>query len=223
MTRVLVVTAVELETRSLARQLGLERVGGSAWPHFRGGALELLCVGPRAAHIDARAAGSATTLVVSAGVCGALAPDLAEGDLVVPEAVVGAGAIRHATAALPGLRRAGHLLTVDAVVSTAELKARLWMETGAHAVDMESAVILAWARERGVPAAVVRAVSDDAGHGIPAALSAAVGEDGRVRPLRAVAAALSRATALGDLLELRAGTEAALKSVAGALAKVARA
>src|SRR5262245_16223346 len=111
-TRVLVVTAVELETRSLARQLGLERVGGSAWPHFRGGALELLCVGPRAAHIDARAAGSATTLVVSAGVCGALAPDLAEGDLVVPEAVVGAGAIRHAPAALPGLRRAGPLPTV---------------------------------------------------------------------------------------------------------------
>jgi len=50
----------------------------------------------------------------------------------------------------------------------------------------------------------------------------AVGDDGRVRPLRAVSAALSRATALGDLLELRAGTEAALKTAAAALATLAR-
>jgi len=66
-------------------------------------------------------------------------------------------------------------------------------------------------------------VSDDAERGIPAALAAAVSEDGRVRPLRAVTAALTRATALGDLLELRAGTGAALKSVAAALATLARA
>src|SRR5262249_61893632 len=66
-TRVLVVTAVELETRSLARQLGLERVGGSAWPHFRGGALELLCAGPPPAPLDAPAAGSAAPPVRSAG------------------------------------------------------------------------------------------------------------------------------------------------------------
>jgi hypothetical protein len=50
-----------------------------------------------------------------------------------------------------------------------------------------------------------------------------VSEDGRVRPLRAVTAALTGATALGDLLELRAGTEAALKTVAAALATLARA
>ena len=96
------------------------------------------------------------------------------------------------------------------------------MESGALAVDMESAAILAWARERGTPAAVVRAVADDAERGIPAALAAAVRDDGRVRPLRAVSAALSRATALGDLLELRAGTAAALKTAAAALATMAR-
>jgi hypothetical protein len=37
-----------------------------------------------------------------------------------------------------------------------------------------------------------------------------------------VTAALARATAFTDLMELRAGTEAALKSVAGALATLVR-
>ena len=156
MTRVLVLTALDLEARGLARHLGLAPVPGARLPHFAGGTLELAAVGLRAARLAAD----------------------------------------------------GALLTVGDVVESAAQKARLWMETGALAVDMESAPILAWARERGVPAAVVRAVSDDAERGIPAALAAAVGDDGRVRPLRAVSAALSRATAFGDLLELRAGTEA---------------
>ena len=222
MTRVLVVTAVEIETRGLARQLGLERVTASAFPHFRGGALELLCAGPRAAHLDACAAGSAASLVISAGVCGALAPDLVEGDLVVPEAVVGANAVRHATASLPGLRRAGTLVTVETVISTAELKARLWMETGALACDMESLPIVQWARARGVPAAVVRGVSDTSSRGVSPDLAAVVEPDGRVRTARAVRVVLSRPGAIAEAMTLRNGTQAALKSVAAALGTVAR-
>ena len=222
MTRVLVVTAVDLETRGLARHLGLERVTASAWPHFRGGALELVCAGPRAVHLEARAAGSAPSLVISAGVCGALAPDLVEGNLVVPEAVVGVGAVRHSTASLPGLRRAGTLLTVGAVVATAELKARLWMETGALACDMESVPIVEWARARGLPAAVVRAVSDKASRGVSPDLAAVIEPDGRVRTTRAVRVVLSRPGAIAEAMTLRSGTQAALKSVAAALGTVAR-
>jgi adenosylhomocysteine nucleosidase len=221
-TRVLVVTAVEIETRGLARQLGLERVAASGWPHFRGGALELLCAGPRAAHLDARAARSAPSLVISAGVCGALAPDLAEGDLVVPETIVGAKAVRHSTASLPGLRRAGTLVTVETVVSTAELKARLWMETGALACDMESLPIVQWARVRGVAAAVVRGVSDTSSRGVSPDLAAVVEPDGRVRTARAVRVVLSRPGAIAEAMTLRNGTQAALKSVAAALGVVAR-
>ena len=40
MTRVLVLTAIDLEARDLARQLGLAAVTGSAWPRFAGGVLE---------------------------------------------------------------------------------------------------------------------------------------------------------------------------------------
>src|SRR5207245_81551 len=118
-TRVAVFTAVDLEARSLARLLGLARVAGSEWPHYRTGALELLCVGPRARALDLRASRMAPpAFVVSAGVCGALSPDLAEGDLVVPEIVVGPTGARHATAAVAGLRRVGTLVTVDGAVAT---------------------------------------------------------------------------------------------------------
>src|SRR5262249_44943992 len=211
-TRVLVLTAIDVEARGLARHLGLAPVPGATFPHFVGGVLELATIGLRGPRL----------LAPPAGACGALAPALAVGALVVPSAVLGPDGARWPTATPPSLAPAGALLTVREVIESATQKARLWMESAALAVDMESALIMAWAHERGVPAAVVRAVSDDAERGGPAALAAAVGEDGRVRPLRAVSAALARPTVLGDLLELRAGTEAALKSVAGALATLAR-
>ncbi len=60
------------------------------WPHYRSGALEILCVGLRARLLAARAVVDAgpPTLVISAGACGALDPQLRRGDLVVPETVV---------------------------------------------------------------------------------------------------------------------------------------
>ena len=222
MTRVVVVTAVDLEARGLARHLGLSRVSGRDWPHYRGGVLELVCAGPRAVHLEARCAGmESASLVISAGVCGALSPDLAEGDLVVPEAVV-AATRRLATVALPELRRAGTLVTVDEIVATPEQKARLWGETGALACDMESAAILEWAAKRGLRAAVVRGVSDRASRGVSADLAGVVEPDGRVRTTRAVRVVLSRPRAIPEAMMLMTGTSAALKSVAAALGKIAR-
>lgn len=222
MTRVLVVTAVDLEARGLARHLGLSRVTRYDWPHYRGGALDLVCAGPRAAYLEARCGGvESASLVISAGVCGALSPDLTEGDLIVPEAVVVATR-RIPTIALPELRRAGTLVTVEEIVATAEQKARLWVETGALACDMESAPIVEWAAKRGLHAAVVRGVSDRASRGVSADLAALVEPDGRVRTTRAVRVVLSRPRAISEAMMLRSGTNAALKSVAAALGRIAR-
>jgi uridine phosphorylase len=222
-TRALVLTAVDVEARRLARHLGLERLAPAAWPHFGGGALEIACVGLRASQLAARAAEfRAFDVVISAGACGALAPGLATGDLVVPEVVVDTSGRRWPAAPLRHVAAAGTLLTVAEVVETSAQKSRLWLGTGAQAVDMESAYVLAWASDRGVPGAVIRGVSDGAERGVPAALAASVADDGRVRPLRAVTAALARGAAFADLVELRAGTDAALKRVAAALATLAR-
>ena len=223
MTRVLVLTGVEVEARRLADHLGLTRVAGLPWPLYRGGKLEVACIGVRAVRLGERADGWARPdLVVSAGACGGLAPELAIGDLVVPELVLSSDGLRQPTDPTDPLSRAGTLLTVREVVGTPEAKARLWIETGAQAVDMESAEIVGWARARALPVAVVRGVSDTARQAVPADLASMVEPGGRIRTTRALRAVLSRPRALADALALGRGAAAALTTVAAALAKLAR-
>ena len=223
MTRLLVLTAVDLEARILARHLGLVPTSGGGWPRFAGGALEIVPVGIAACQLATRLRDTAApTLVVSAGVCGALAPELGVGALVIFEVVLGLAGRRYTTAAVGGARRHGTLATTDRVLEDGAAKSRLWLETGAIAADMESAVILEWAVARGVPGLVVRGVSDPAGRGVPADLARAVHADGRVRPMRAVTAILARPRALADAVTLRSATAAALKTVAAMLGTLAR-
>jgi adenosylhomocysteine nucleosidase len=222
--RLLVLTGVDLEARGLARHLGLDPAPGPAGSHFAGGSFEIVAVGVGAGQLETRVSTVvAPALVVSAGVCGALAPELAAGALVVPEAVLGPDGQRRMTAAVGGARRHGTLLTTDRVLRDAAAKSRCWLQTGALAVDMESAAILDWAASRGWPGLVVRGVSDAAARGVPADLARVVQDDGRVRPMRAISAMLARPGALADAVALRAGTTAALKTVAATLGTLSRA
>jgi adenosylhomocysteine nucleosidase len=222
-SRILVLTALDVEARGLARHLALDPILTSSWPRYAGGSLEIAAVGLGARALAERhEAWPSPGVVISAGACGALAPELAVGELVTPETVLGPDGRRHATAALAGLPRRGTLVTTAQVLGDGAAKARLWLETGAIAVDMESAAILSWAAERGVRGAVLRGVSDSADRGVPADLARVVGEDGRVHPMRAVSAVLARPAALADAMALRAGTAAALKTVAVALGKLSR-
>jgi adenosylhomocysteine nucleosidase len=224
LTHVLVLTAVDLEVRGLARHLGLTRVSGPPWAHYRGGVLEVVGIGLRGAHLAERLAHRPSpSLIVSAGACGALAPDLVPGGLVVPEVVIGPEGERHSTAATAGLAREGCLLSTGELVATPAAKARLWMQTGARAVDMESATIVQWARGRGVAVAVVRAVADTARDVLPADLAAVVEPGGRLRAGRALRAVLARPRAAADALALGRNTETALRAVAAALGRMARA
>jgi uridine phosphorylase len=219
--RLLVLTAIDVEARGLARHLGLAPLAGPA-PRFGGADLEIAVVGLAAVQLPTLSPPPPATLVISAGACGALAPELAVGALVVPETVLAPDGRRLPTAPVGHLARHGALVTTERVLEDGAAKSRLWLETSALAVDMESAPILLWASAHGLPAAVVRGVSDPAGRGVPADLARVVQADGRTRPLRAVSAVLSRPGALADVMSLRAGTAAALKTVAAALGRLAR-
>lgn len=227
---ILVLTAVEREASALARHLELPLLRGLPFTAFGRGRLRLAPVGLAAARLTERwpalVHDLGRPLVVSAGVCGGLDPRMPCGGLVVPDEVIGpagerldlagpgspAPAVRAATGAHPG-----PLVTVRQVVATPEDKAALRAATGAAAVDMESAAIVAAARAAGLPALVVRGVLDHAAQAIPPALTRVVTAEGRVRLAGMLTLALTHPAAIAPAIDLGRGARRALRAVARAL------
>jgi len=230
---ILILTAVELEARVLARRLELPPITVLPFPAFGRGLLRVAPVGLQASLLVSRwprlLAGFNQPLVISSGVCGALAPDLSAGDLVLPESVLGPSGerlnvtpTRHRQASeLGGSARGGTLVTSSEVVATAAAKAALFASTGAVAVDMESSVILAHAAAAGCPTLVVRGVSDRANESVPLELIELITPAGKLRPVRALALTVTRPRLLPRALALRQATRRALTAVARVLAGLA--
>jgi adenosylhomocysteine nucleosidase len=230
---ILILTAVELEARVLARRLELPPITVLPFPAFGRGLLRVAPVGLRAGLLGARwprlLAGFNYPLVVSSGVCGGLAPDLKVGELVVPESVLGPGGerlnvtpTRHRQAIeLAGAARGGTLVTSREVAATAEAKAALYASSGAVAVDLESAIILTHAGSAGCPTLVVRGVSDAAGESVPLELIELMTPEGKLRPGRALALTVTRPRLLPRAVALRQATRLALTAVARVIAAIA--
>ncbi len=233
MSGILILTAVELEARVLARRLELPPITVLPFPAFGRGLLRVAPVGLRAGLLGSRwprlLAGFNYPLVVSSGVCGGLAPDLSVGELVVPESVLGPGGerlnvtpTRHRQATeLAGAARGGTLVTSREVAATAEAKAALFASTGAVAVDLESAIILTHAGSAGCPTLVVRGVSDAAGDSVPLELIELMTPEGKLRPGRALALTVTRPRLLPRALALSRATRLALTAVARVIAAIA--
>jgi nucleoside phosphorylase len=202
-----------------------------AFPAFGRGGIRVAAIGLRAALLSARWPGLVEGLgrptVISAGLCGALAPTLAAGDVVVPDAVVGLDGevIRCARPdrweALVGScpSPGGRLITTRHIVATPSAKASLFARTGAVAADMESSLIAAAAAAAALPTLVVRGVSDDARQELPRAIIDLVAPAGGLRVGRA-AALLVQPGALVRALGVHRATRRALRAVATVLAAV---
>jgi hopanoid-associated phosphorylase len=121
------------------------------------------------------AAGAAALL--SWGVAGALDPALHCGTAVLPIEVLGQGRrfqtdrLWHArvAGALQGRVPlvSGALLTSEVAVASAALKASLFQQTAAAAVDMESAAVAEVAAELGLPFLTLRVILDTARDSLP--------------------------------------------------------
>lgn len=231
MTPLLILTAVELEARALARDLDLRRLPSFAFPAFGGDGMRVAAVGLRAVlcgkRLDGLIDGLDRPLIISAGLCGGLDPGLKPADLVIPDRVLSPDGELHVLDPAPGWAAAaragqracgGLLLTTEDVLTTPAAKAARFAESGAVAVDMESALIVARATAAGCRALVVRAVSDSAEESLPTELVRLVNPDGTLQFRRMLTAALPRPAVLRRALALRRRAQRALGAVARVLA-----
>lgn len=176
-------TALQPTGRSVYRSNSIVRVGVEG----RDLLLAKTGVGPDNAEAAARRLFEETpvTAALSLGVAGGLSPQLQTGDLIVGDRAIlrrGSGQVLHGEkgsrlesfpcdsglqeAAITVIRRLdsryylGSILTVDRIVRTPKEKHQLATESGAVALDMESAAIASAALAYSVPFLAIRGVLD---------------------------------------------------------------
>lgn len=129
--------------------------------------------------------------LISFGSAGALSPELKPGDLVQPEEVRVAERKYPVNTCLsePAKQRLGRqdiavrngsMACVDKEIVTTGAKQELFRQTGAIAVDMESAGMLDAAEQEGLAVSVLRVITDSADMALPAAVLRRIDAYGRL-------------------------------------------
>jgi hopanoid-associated phosphorylase len=157
--------------------------------------------------------------LLSFGLCGALSPELVVGVVVVGTDVVCQSECWPAdetwTNALANTCGAasGFVAGSEVVLLTEELKAALHQQTGAIAADMESHIVARAASARGLPFAVLRAVSDDANHPLPPAAAFALNKEGHIDYSAVMLSLLDDPSQFGALMRTARDTNRAMKAL----------
>jgi adenosylhomocysteine nucleosidase len=158
--KVLVIAALEREVASLVRGWRVVDEGiAAAYRVYEKDGAVVVCagIGPRPAR---RAAESALSryepeIVISAGLAGALTPDLTVGDQFIPDTVV-----NSATGSRIATGKGNGVLISASGIAGPEAKRLLARQFGALAVDMEAAAVGEAAQRQGIPFVAVKAISD---------------------------------------------------------------
>jgi adenosylhomocysteine nucleosidase len=157
--------------------------------------------------------------VLSFGICGGLSPELGVGRVVVGTEVICQNERWRAdeawSNALTGPCGAvtGAVAGSDSVLLTEDSKAAHHRQTGAIGADMESHIVARVATERGLPLAVLRAVSDDAHQALPPAAAFALNKDGRIDYSAVMLSLLDEPSQLRALIRTARNTNTALKAL----------
>jgi len=147
--------------------------------------------------------------LLSFGLAGALDPELAAGNIILPGELISDDGARYVTckawrervsASLGAVCAAnmGTLLCSARLIATPLDKAAAFRATGAAAVDMESAAVAEVAAAHDLPFIAVRVIVDTAADALPPAVLAA-SQEGRVRVGRLIAGLTA---APGDIVAL---------------------
>lgn len=151
--------------------------------------------------------------VLTCGFAGALNPKLKIADVLFDEDFdAGLGEKLRALGATPGTF---HCATRVAV--TAAEKTELWRTTRMDAVEMESSVIRTLCRERGIPSATLRVISDTAGEDLPLDFNALMTSEQKISIPKLTGALLKSPAKVPRLLELQRNTRTAARRLAEVL------
>lgn len=157
--------------------------------------------------------------ILSFGICGALSPEIAVGSVLVGTEVAFQGERWRADAAWSiALARscdatAGPVAGNDSALLGPGSKTAHRQQTGAIAVDMESHIVARVASERGLPFAVLRAVSDAANHALPPAAAFGLNKEGKIDYSAVMLSLLDDPSQVGALIRTARDTNAAIKAL----------
>jgi hopanoid-associated phosphorylase len=153
---------------------------------------------------------------ISFGVAGGLAPHLRPGDWIVASSIIDAQQTRPTDQVwsekmvemIPG---AGHapIVGVDAAITDPEAKRRMYVKTGAAAVDMESHHVARIASRYGLSFAAVRVVIDPAHRVVPEAALAGMRPGGGTSITAVLRELIARPSQLSGLLRIAVDAYAA--------------
>jgi adenosylhomocysteine nucleosidase len=157
------------------------------------------------------------TLVLTCGFAGALNQDLKLGDVIFELSTLNS---QLSTCLLAAGAKPAKFFCADRIATTVAEKKKLRAETGADAVEMESGAIQAVCRERGIPCATLRVISDTAGEDLPLDFNALAKPDMNL-DYGKLAWAIARSPGkIGALLKLQNQTRLAAEKLAVILGKI---
>jgi len=160
-------------------------------------------------------------MVLTCGFAGGLNPDFKIGDVLfeceIPSEPPHVGCYDKLIAA--GATSA-KIFCADRIATTVAEKKKMRDETGADAVEMESAAIHAVCRERGIPCATVRVISDTASEDLPLDFNALSKPDKSLDYGKLFLAMAKSPGKIGALMRLQKNTKLAAENLAQVLARI---
>jgi hypothetical protein len=161
-------------------------------------------------------------LVLTCGFAGGLNPDLKLGDVVfeLSEPQLPSANSQLQAQLLAAGAKPAKIFCADRIATTVAEKNKLRAETGADAVEMESAAIHAVCGGRGIPCATVRVISDTAHEDLPLDFNALSKPDKNLDFGKLFLAIAKSPGKIGALIQLQKKTKFAAEQLAAVLAKI---